>query len=100
MPILGWGFKFAGNWIGFFIELRTLEFPNELSFTDAGLAHPVALERCKAFSLNGAKVTAAGIVRFVEGRTKLQPLELTDVPLRNNDLANLQQLTDLRVMSL
>jgi hypothetical protein len=80
--------------------LRTLELPNELSVTDAGLAHPVALERCEAFNLNGAKVAAAGIVRFVEGRTKLQPLELTDMPLRNDDLANLQQLTDLRVMSL
>jgi hypothetical protein len=62
--------------------------------------HPVALERCEAFNLNGAKVAATGIVRFVEGRTKLQPLELTDVPLRNDDLANLQQLTDVRVMSL
>jgi hypothetical protein len=74
--------------------------PNELSVTDAGLAHLVALERFEAFNLNGIKVTAAGIVRFVEGRTKLQRQELTDVPLRYDDLANLQQLTDLRVMSL
>ena len=59
----------------------------------------MALERFEAFNLNGAKVTAAGIVRFVENRTKLQRLELTDVPLRDDDLASLKHLTDLRVMS-
>ena len=85
---------------GQFPKLRTVELPNELGGTDAGLAHLVALERLEAFNLNGTKVTAAGIVRFVEGRTKLQRPELTDVPLRDDDLANLQQLTDLRVMSL
>jgi hypothetical protein len=77
-----------------------VELPNEASVTDAGLAHLVALERFEAFNLHGTKVNAAGIVRFVKGRTRLQRLELTDVPLRNDDLANLQQLTDLRVMSL
>ena len=80
--------------------MRTVELPNELSVTDAGPAHLVARERFEALNLNGTKATAAGIVRFEKGRTKWQRLELTDVPLRNDDLAILQRLTDLRVMSL
>ena len=46
--------------------MRPVELPNELSVTDAGLAHPVALERFEALNLNGTKVTAAGIVHFVK----------------------------------
>jgi Leucine-rich repeat (LRR) protein len=83
-----------------FPSLRCVELPNKPAVTDAGLAHLAALHQLEELNLNGTNVTAAGVVRFVKGRTRLQRLELVKVPLRDDDLATLKDLTDLRVLSL
>jgi hypothetical protein len=46
------------------------------------------------------EVSAAAVVEFVKGRTNLQRLELTGVPLQDDDLAALKDLTALRALSL
>jgi len=83
-----------------FPSLRCVELPNKSEITDAGLAHLTALDKLEELNLNGTKVTAEGVVRFVKGRTRLQRLELMKVPLRDDDLAKLKDLTGLRVLSL
>ena len=80
--------------------LRCVELPNKSKVTDAGLTHLAALDQLEQLNLNGTKVSAAGVVSFVKGRTRLRRLELMGVPLRDDDLAALKELTDLRVLSL
>jgi Leucine-rich repeat (LRR) protein len=83
-----------------FPALRCVELPNKSKVTDAGLTHLAALDQLDELNLNGTKVSAAGVVSFVKGRKRLRRLELTDVPLRDDDLAALKELTELRVLSL
>jgi hypothetical protein len=83
-----------------FPRLRCVEFPNKPGVTDVGLAHLAALDQLEELNLNGTKVSAEAVLRFVKGRTKLKRLELMKVPLRDDDLANLKHLTGLRVLSL
>jgi hypothetical protein len=83
-----------------FPGLRCMELPNKSKVTDAGLMHLAALDQLDELNLNGTKVSAEGIVSFVKGRTRLRRLELMDIPLRDDDLAALKELTDLRVLSL
>jgi len=83
-----------------FPNLRSVELPNKQFVTDAGLAHLAAHNQLEELCLNGTKVSAAGVVRFVKGRTNLQRLELSGVPLRDDDLASLKDLTELCVLSL
>jgi hypothetical protein len=78
-----------------FPTLRCVELPNKSQITDAGLAHLAGLDQLEELNLNGTKVSAAGVLRFVKGRTKLQRLELMKVPLRDDDLAHLKELTGL-----
>ena len=77
-----------------------MELPNKSLITDLGLSHLGGLARLEELNLNGTKVSAAGVVEFVKGRTNLQRLELTSVPLHDDDLAALKDLTALRALSL
>jgi hypothetical protein len=83
-----------------FPGLRCVELPNKSKVTDAGLTHLAALDQLDELNLNGTKVSATGVVSFVKGRTRLRRLELAGVPLRDDDLAALKELTDLQVLSL
>ena len=83
-----------------FPSLQCVELPNKSKVTDAGLTHLAALDQLEQLNLNGTKVSAAGVVRFVKGRTRLRHLEITGIPLRDDDLAALKELTELRVLSL
>jgi hypothetical protein len=83
-----------------FPGLRCVELPNKTKVTDAGLAHLAALDRLDELNLNGTRVSAAGVRAFVKGRTRLWRLELMGVPLGDDDLASLTELTGLRVLSL
>src|SRR6478672_8821722 len=55
-----------------FPNVRSVELPNKQFVTDAGLAHLAGLDQLEELCLNGTKVSAEGVVRFVKGRTKLQ----------------------------
>jgi hypothetical protein len=81
-------------------QLRCIELPNKSRITDAGLAHLDSLERIEELNLSRTGVTAAAVVRFVQGRTRLWRLELSGVPLTDDDLGCLSHLTNLRVLSL
>jgi hypothetical protein len=83
-----------------FPGLRCVELPNKSKVTDAGLKHLAGLDQLDELNLNGTKVSAAAVVSFVKGRARLRRLELAGVPLRDDDLPALKELTDLRVLSL
>jgi len=73
-----------------FPNLRSVDLTNKQLITDAGLAHLAGLTQLEELCLNGTKVTAAAVVRFVKDRTKLQRLELRRVRLQDDDLADLK----------
>jgi hypothetical protein len=83
-----------------FPHLRSVEVANKPFVTDAGLAHLAALDQLEGLVLNGTGVTAEAVVRFLKGRTKLHRLHLARVPLRDDDLTALKELTELRDLSL
>jgi endonuclease YncB( thermonuclease family) len=85
--------------LGRFPHLRVVELSSQ-PITDAGLAHLAGLPQLEELNLNWTRVTAAGVIQLVKGRTKLVRLELGGVKLRDDDLAELKSLTDLRVLSL
>src|SRR5262245_6318353 len=83
-----------------FPHVRSVEVANKPFVTDAGLAHLAELGQLEELVLNGTGVTAEAVVRFLKGRTRLHRLHLTGVPLQDNDLTALQELTELRDLSL
>jgi hypothetical protein len=83
-----------------FPNVRSVDLSNKQWVTDAGLAHLAGLTRLEELCLNGTKVTAAGVVHFVKGRATLRRLELRRVPLRDDDLLDLNGLTELQTLSL
>src|SRR5262245_27772972 len=81
-----------------FPKLRELHILNKPKVTDEGLAHLSGLEHLEVLCVNYTKVSAAGAVKFVKDRTRLRHLELSGVPLGDDDLAALKKLTELRTL--
>src|SRR5262245_65519810 len=79
-----------------FPHLRSVAIPNKPFVTDAGLANLAELDQLEEVVLNGTSVTAEAVLRFLKGRTRMRLLSLMKVLLRDDALAALKHLTELR----
>jgi WD40 repeat protein len=82
-----------------FSRLRSVDL-RTTSITDAGLKHLESLPDLVGLALDWTKVSPAAIVRLVKGRAGLLHLSLSGVPFKDNDLAELEGLTELRFLGL
>src|SRR5262245_6023642 len=80
-------------------RLRSLDLGAQ-PLTDAGLKQIAALTDLQELNLNWNKVTPAGVISLVKSRPGLQRLELSGVSMRDDDVAALKVLTDLRHLGL
>jgi endonuclease YncB( thermonuclease family) len=83
-----------------FPNLRSLDIPSAPKITDAGLKHLAGLNRLVELNLNWTGVTAVGVVRLVRGRLMMERLEIAGVPYRDEDLAAMRGVPNLRTLSL
>jgi endonuclease YncB( thermonuclease family) len=83
-----------------FPNLRSLDVPSAPKVTDAGLRHLAGLNRLVELNVNWTGVTAEGVVRLVKGRLLMERLEIGGVPFRDEDLAAMRGIPDLRELSL
>jgi len=83
-----------------FPNLRSLDVPSAPKVTDAGLRHLAGLDRLVELNVNWTGVTAEGVVRLVKGRLMMERLEIAGVPFRDEDLAAMRGVPDLRTLSL
>jgi endonuclease YncB( thermonuclease family) len=83
-----------------FPNLRSLDVPSTSKVTDVGLAHLVGLNRLVELNVNWTGVTAQGVVRLVKGRMMMDRLEIAGVPFRDEDLAAMRGVPDLRALCL
>jgi endonuclease YncB( thermonuclease family) len=83
-----------------FSQLRVLELANKRLVTDAGLDQLAWLGGIEEISLNSTSVTPAGVIRFAAAHPKLKRLDLTGIPLRDDDVRRLAHLSELTTLSL
>jgi endonuclease YncB( thermonuclease family) len=83
-----------------FTNLRSLDLPSASKVTDAGLKHLAGLKGLVELNVNWTGVTAEGVVRLVSGRLGMDRLEISGVPFRDEDLAAMRGIPDLRALSL
>jgi WD40 repeat protein len=76
------------------VNLRTT------AITDAGLKHLELLTDLVELTLDWTKVSPAAVVRLVKDRADFLHLSLFGVPFKDNDLAELKNLTELRFLGL
>jgi hypothetical protein len=83
-----------------FPNLRSLDVPSAPKVTDAGLKHLTGLNRLVELNLNWTGVTAQGVVNLVKGRLLMERLDIAGVPFRDEDLAAMRGVPDLRALTL